>query len=104
MCYALDRDAQTVSQQEFYEAFMAVPLKPAAGAVVENPEGGLAFGAQELAAAAPPAPAGHAVGAAASVQQAQQAQRGAPLEEQRVPLLQQPSGEVQLLSAPASQR
>lgn len=41
VCWALDRDAQSVSHPEIAQAFDAVPRK---GAVVEQPGGGLAYG------------------------------------------------------------
>lgn len=57
LCWALDRDANTVTvHKEVYDAFCALPLKPASGAVVEGPDGRVLYGA-ELAVrrAQPPA-------------------------------------------------
>lgn len=47
LCWALDRDASTVSaQKQVYDAFCTLPLKPAAGAIVEAPDGVVAYGAE----------------------------------------------------------
>lgn len=47
VCYALDRDSATISQPAVYAVFAAVPLP---GAVVEQPDGGMAYGAGQRAA------------------------------------------------------
>lgn len=44
ICWAIDRDASTVSHPEVYEVFAAVPLK---GAVVEQPDGHVHYGAYQ---------------------------------------------------------
>ena len=43
VCWAIDKDSQTVSHPEVYAVFEAVPLP--AGAVVQQPDGDLAYGA-----------------------------------------------------------
>lgn len=66
MCWALDRDSSAVSKPEVHSAFAALPvqpLQPAAGVAVQQPGGGLAYGAAPAAAAA----AGTGAGAAAWV-------------------------------------
>lgn len=55
ICWALDRDSAAVSKPEVHAAFGAVPLKPAAGVAVEQPGGGLAYGATQGAAVGVPA-------------------------------------------------
>ncbi|GAB4819018.1 hypothetical protein N2152v2_006064 [Parachlorella kessleri] len=47
VCWAIDRDSQTVSQPQVYEVFMTVPLKTPQGAVVQQPGGDLAYGAEQ---------------------------------------------------------
>jgi hypothetical protein len=42
ICWAIDRDSQTVSHPEVYAVLQTVPLP---GAVVEQPDGGIAYGA-----------------------------------------------------------
>ena len=42
ICWAIDRDSQTVSHPEVYSVLQTVPLP---GAVVEQPDGGIAYGA-----------------------------------------------------------
>lgn len=44
--WAMDRDASTISQPEVHNEFAALPLKTATGAVVENPGGQVAYGAE----------------------------------------------------------
>lgn len=79
LCWAMDRDASTVSaQKDVYDAFCALPLKPAAGAVVEGPDGRVSYGAELTAlrdGASPASPSGDRqqrqpllVGGAASVE------------------------------------
>ncbi|KAL4430546.1 hypothetical protein ABPG77_005786 [Micractinium sp. CCAP 211/92] len=62
LCWAMDRDASTVSaQKDVYDAFCALPLKPAAGAVVEGPDGRVSYGAELTAlrdGASPASPSG----------------------------------------------
>lgn len=55
MCWALDRGSSAVSKPEVHSAFAALPiqpLQPAAGVAVQQPGGGLAYGAAPAAAAA----------------------------------------------------
>ena len=54
ICWALDRDSSAVSRPEVHAAFSAIPLKPAAGVAVEQPGGGLAYGATQAAAGGVP--------------------------------------------------
>jgi hypothetical protein len=51
ICWAIDKDCQTVSHPEVYAVFQAVPIP---GAVVEQPGGEILYGAGQ----APPQPAG----------------------------------------------
>lgn len=51
VCWAIDLDSQTISQPEIYAAFMAVPVP---GRVVEQPDGGIAYGAGQQGAYQPP--------------------------------------------------
>ncbi len=54
VCWALDRDSSAVSKPEVHSAFEAVPvqpLQPATGVAVQQPGGGLAYGAASERAA-----------------------------------------------------
>eukprot|EP00798_Chlamydomonas_sp_ICE-L_P028941 gene28941-32134_t len=51
ICYAMDRDACTVTKPEFHDIFKEV--SSAQGAVIQNPDGGIAYGATELTQQAP---------------------------------------------------
>lgn len=46
ICWAIDRDSQTVSHPEVYSVFQTVPIP---GAVVEQPDGDIQYGAGEAA-------------------------------------------------------
>ncbi|KAL4436975.1 hypothetical protein ABPG75_004114 [Micractinium tetrahymenae] len=73
LCWALDRDASTVSaQKEVYDAFCALPLKPAAGAVVEGPDGRVAYGAELAVRPAAPAVPAAPLGSPSADQQQRQ--------------------------------
>lgn len=49
VCWAIDKDSNTISHPDVYEAFMAVPLPP--GPVVQQPGGGMVYGAPQAQAA-----------------------------------------------------
>eukprot|EP00798_Chlamydomonas_sp_ICE-L_P031038 gene31038-7130_t len=46
ICYAMDRDANTVTKPAFHKIFEELPNMQ--GALVQNPDGGIAYGATEL--------------------------------------------------------
>ena len=43
LCWAIDKDSQTVSNPQIYEVMETVPL-PNSGAMVQQPDGGLEYG------------------------------------------------------------
>lgn len=72
LCWALDKDANTISKQEVWEVFSAVPLKPATGAVVQQPGGDMSYGAEvAMTPATGAAPRANADGEVADEQQQQ---------------------------------
>ena len=52
LCWAIDKDSQTVSNPQIYEVMETVPL-PNAGAVVQQPDGGLEYGDPRQSPSAP---------------------------------------------------
>lgn len=88
MCWALDRDSSAVSKPEVHSAFNAVPaqpLRPAAGVAVEQPGGGLAYGAAQAQAAAARAEAAAALAASGPARDEEAAQQLRPLLSPREP-------------------
>lgn len=56
MCFAMDRDAHACTRLEVHEVYMHLPSYKGTGTIVEQPDGGYVYGAQQQPPPAAPAP------------------------------------------------